>query len=223
MKNSLYVLALLLLCANQTACAGRDDLPPRKPAVSGSTGDMGGAGGSDDGPCDVWTDADCCETSDYCPEGSLGACLVDVQLCGGECVGKPNPLGNVACNDGNSNGACVAGECETLCGACGPFETCGGVKPSDDPDNYSAESLQDVPLVVGGVPTVCGGGCTVLDTDPVEPFCGSDGSAWVDTIVCAVEVANFENTLAEAGEFGFHDCKPWSGTLPDHVWCCRHD
>jgi hypothetical protein len=104
---------------------------------------------------------------------------------------------------------------------CGPFEFYGGVRPSEDPADYSLSDLETPPLVVGGVPTVCGGGCSVIDTEAVAPFCELGDSAWVDTIVCAVEGPEFSLTGMDA-KLGV-ECAPLSGSIPEHVWCCRHE
>lgn len=100
-----------------TACGDDDDgLGARRPAAStvssssagGADAGQGGGGQGGAPACDPWADEDCCVTSSFCAEGSLGPCVVDVQLCGGACEGRANPVPDAPCG---SMGTCDEKTC----------------------------------------------------------------------------------------------------------------
>lgn len=90
------------------------DIPDKKnqkpPQTVGGVGGFIGNGGA--GGCDPWVDYNCCVHSKYCPDT---ACVVDAQLCAGECVGNPNPVSNTPCD----GGICSGIECVETGGAGG--------------------------------------------------------------------------------------------------------
>ncbi len=114
-----YVVAVVLVLG----CGEAEPLGSPRPAATASVGaggtggesvvgGQGGVGGA--APCDPWDAGapECCVYNQHCAEGALGPCLVDVQLCGGACVGRPNPVVLTACGDAGTckDGVCVEPE-----------------------------------------------------------------------------------------------------------------
>jgi hypothetical protein len=164
----------ILVCAVFLfACQETERLPPPNNSVDnqgGSGGEVtevggdGGSGGAEE--CDPWNDADCCQKNENCAEGDLGVCVVDLYLCGGECIGKPNPVKNLSCGEG---------------------KLCGGSKPDDDPDNYTdADLINYTPTAINGDPSVCGGECVQIDIDNTDSRMCDD--FWDVTVVCTAPI-----------------------------------
>jgi hypothetical protein len=111
-----WIVVAMVACACSSSEGGHAPKPAGPGASSGPSatssgpGGDGGSGGQGDagGACDPFLDEGCCAPHATCPSGALGPCAVELELCAGECVGKPNPVPDTPCGNG---GTCRGTQC----------------------------------------------------------------------------------------------------------------